>query len=171
MTTFEYLVLGLLGADFLVVIWLVTEVNGLKKSLAEKQPVTKDSETVRLQLQAYERLALLCERISLNNLITRFSSNGISAIEMKASLIDAIKSEFEYNITQQVYVSDDAWKAVTNLKEQNIYTINQLATNLPQQANGMDLTKHMVDFLMNNQKTNLNTIVSEILNSEAKKIM
>lgn len=171
MTTFETLVISLLGANFLIVIWLITEFNGLKKTLAEKNKVIVNDETIRLQLQAYERLTLLTERISLNSLITRFPNTGLSAREMKSTFIDAIKSEYEYNITQQVYVSEDAWKAVNNLKEQNIYTINQLATNLPQQANGLDLTKHIIDFLLNNQKGNLNVIVAEILNAEAKKIM
>ena len=171
MTTFEILVLSLLGADFLIVIWLITEFSALKKSLAEKSNNTSNNETIKLQLQAYERLTLLTERISLNSLITRFTNSGLSAKEMKSHLIDAIKSEYEYNITQQVYVSPDAWKAVNNLKEQNIYTINQLAANLPHQANGLDLTKHLVDYLLSNQKSNMNTVVAEILNQEAKKIM
>ena len=171
MTAFEILVLCLLGAIFLIVIWLITEFNELKKNLIEKKGPSGDSETTRLQLQAYERLTLLTERISLNSLITRYPNTGLSAKEMKSTLIEAIKAEYEYNITQQVYVSEDAWRAVNNLKEQNIYTINQLATNLPQQANGLDLTKHIIDYLLNNQKGNLNTIVAEILNVEAKKVM
>lgn len=171
MSIFEILVLILLGVNFLTVVWLITEFISLKRSVIENSNKTINNETIKLQLQAYERLTLLTERISLHNLISRFPNSALSAKEMKTTLIDSIKAEFEYNITQQVYVSEDSWRAVNNLKEQNIYTINQLATNLPQQANGLDLTKHIIDFIMNNQKGNLHTIVAEILNQEAKKIM
>ena len=91
-------------------------------------------ETLRLRLQAYERHALLAERISLQNLLSLTPNAGLSSRQMQSSLIDAIKQEYDYNISQQVYVSSEVWRAINNLKEQNIYIINQLATTLPQQA-------------------------------------
>ncbi|MBK9570057.1 MAG: hypothetical protein IPO53_09140 [Chitinophagaceae bacterium] len=48
-----------------------------------------------LQLQAYERLVLLTERIALPNLISRLSQPGISAYEMKMLLTETIKQDFE----------------------------------------------------------------------------
>ena len=122
-------------------------------------------------MQAYERLALLAERISLNNLISRLPHAGVSAKQMQHALVDAIKTEYEYNISQQVYVSPEAWRAINNLKEQNIYIVNQLTTTLPFQASAMDLNKQIIDYLMSNPKASLHVIVLEALNFEAKKIM
>ena len=85
--------------------------------------------------------------------------------------MDAIKNEYEYNIRQQVYVSTEAWRAVNNLKEQNIYIVNQLTATLPFQASAMDLNKQVIDYLMSNPKASLHVIVLEALNFEAKKIM
>src|SRR5215217_702974 len=70
-----------------------------------------------LQLQAYERLVLLCERISLPSLISRVNQPGLSAREMQVYLLETIKQEFEYNASQQVYVSTIAWDAVRNLRD------------------------------------------------------
>jgi hypothetical protein len=90
---------------------------------------------------------------------------------MQMTLIDSIKQEYEYNMSQQIYVSPEVWRAVNNLKEQNIYIINQLAATLPAQASGMDLNKHIIDYLINNSNASLHNIVLEAINYEAKKIM
>ncbi|MEO6220597.1 MAG: hypothetical protein ABIO81_09230, partial [Ginsengibacter sp.] len=74
-------------------------------------------------------------------------------------------------ISQQVYVSTEVWKAINNLKEQNIYVVNQLASSLPFKASGMDLNKQIIDFLINNPKASLHNVVLDALNFEAKKIM
>jgi parvulin-like peptidyl-prolyl isomerase len=127
--------------------------------------------TRQLQLQAYERLALLVDRIALPNLIPRVNQQNVSARDMQLLLTRSIKEEFEHNITQQIYVTADAWNAVKNLKEQNLLAINQLASALPANANGMDLNKHLLEFLMNDKKGNLHEVVSEVLSFEAKRIM
>jgi hypothetical protein len=169
MSIFEIISVVLLSVILLMMIWLITEYSSMKIAIKEKTDV--NNETIKIRLQAYERLSLLTERIALHNLISRFTNAGLSAREMKNTLIDAIKTEYDYNISQQVYVTPDAWRAVHNLKEQNIYIINQLAATLPNQASGLDLSKHIVDFLMNSQKGNLNSVVAEVLSFEAKKIM
>src|SRR5215203_4218164 len=69
-------------------------------------PTSKDDYTTRpLQLQAYERLVLLCERISIPNLISRTNIAQLSAREMQIILLENIKQEFEYNASQQIYVT------------------------------------------------------------------
>ncbi len=169
MSTFETITVVLIIVIVLAVIWLITEFTGIKASIKDKKGI--NNETIKLRLQAYERLALLAERIALQNLISRISNAGISAKQMQAALVEAIKTEYEYNISQQVYVSPEAWRAVNNLKEQNIYIVNQLTTTLPFQATAMDLNKQIIDYLMSNPKASLHSIVLEALNFEAKKIM
>ena len=131
-----------------------------------------DSFTTRpLQLQAYERLVLLCERISLPSLISRVSQPGLSAREMQLFLIETIKQEFEYNISQQVYVSVLAWDAVRNLRDQSMLIINQIANVLPPDAKSSDLNKQLLEVIMNQQEQALHTIVLETLNFEAKQLL
>jgi hypothetical protein len=63
------------------------------------------------------------------------------------------------------------WNAVTKLKEQNIYIINQVAANISTQASGIDLNKRIIEYVMNNPKSQLQNLVLEALNFEAKELM
>lgn len=122
-----------------------------------------------LQLQAYERLTLLVDRIALPNLISRTVGEGLSSREMQQLLCKSIKDEFDYNVTQQIYVSPAIWNAVKNLKEKNILTINQISEQLPDNASSFDLKKNILNYLINEPKANLHELVSEALSFEAKK--
>jgi len=126
---------------------------------------------VKVQLQAYERLLILTDRIALPNLISRVNQAGLSAKEMQSLLTQTIKDEFNYNITQQIYVSADAWSAVKNLKEQNMLIINQLANTLPPNASGLDLNKMLLEYLMSDKKGVLHEVVGDVLSYEAKKLI
>jgi len=140
------------------------------RSKSNETEKPKDNPALQLQLQAYERLTLLVDRIALPNLIGRVSQGGLSAREMQLVLTKNIKEEFEYNISQQIYVSADAWTAVKNLKEQNLLVINQFANALPPHATGLDLNKLLLEFLMNDKKGSLHEVVSEVLSYEAKRL-
>lgn len=128
-------------------------------------------DTTPMQLQAYERLVLLTERIALPNLIGRLNQPGISALEMKIILAENIKQEFEYNSTQQLYVSPASWDAVRNLKEQNIMVINQVAASLPPTAGAGELNKKIMEVLLSQPGASLHELVAQALNFEAKKVM
>ena len=124
-----------------------------------------------LQLQAYERLVVLTERIALPNLVSRTNQPGLSAKEMQLLLLESIRQEFEYNSSQQIYVSPVAWQALNNLKEQNMLIINQIAQTLPADANGIDLNKRIMEVMMAQDKNALHNVVLEALNYEARKLM
>ncbi|HEX4875127.1 MAG TPA: hypothetical protein VFV31_00550 [Chitinophagaceae bacterium] len=124
-----------------------------------------------LKLQAYERLILLTERISLPNLVSRLNQPGIPATDMKIILTENIKQEFEYNSTQQLYVSQVSWDAVRNLKEQNIMVINQVAAAMPPGATASELNKKILEVTMAQPNGNLHDMVLQALNFEAKKLM
>jgi hypothetical protein len=142
-----------------------------KESAAATAPVAPSGTSNSLQLQAYERLILLVDRIALPNLISRMHNEGYSVKEMQFLLTKTIRDEFDYNVTQQLYVSHEAWNAVRNLKEKNMLTINQIAQSLPAEANGIDLQKNLLNYLVNEPKANLHELVSEALSYEAKKLL
>jgi len=138
----------------------------------EDKPATPESFSTRpLQLQAYERLVLLCERISLPSLISRVSQPGLSAREMQLYLNETIKQEYEYNASQQIYVSTLAWDAVRNLRDQSMLIINQISTILPPDAKASDLNKQLLEVIINQQDKALHAIVLETLNFEAHQLL
>jgi hypothetical protein len=142
-----------------------------KKAEKTGESASVDPATKTLRLQAYERLTLLVDRIALPNLISRVNQSGVSARDMQILLTRGIREEFDYNISQQIYVTVDAWNAVKNLKEQNMLAINQMASALPPNATGLDLNKLLLEFLMTDKKGQLHEVVSEVLSYEAKKLL
>jgi hypothetical protein len=137
----------------------------------QRKAPTTNPEMLRLQLQAYERMTILCERIGLNNLLGRLPINQLSAVELQNLMVQSIKTEFEYNVSQQLYVSNAAWDGIKNLKEQNIFIINELASTLPQGATGADLSKKIVELLSHDEHVSLQNIVATLINNEAKQLM
>jgi hypothetical protein len=142
------------------------------RTYREKESAPKQAfNTQPLQLQAFERLVILCERISLPNLISRVNQPDMSAKDMQYMLIENIKQEFEYNASQQIYVSQKAWEAVRNLRDQTLLVINTIARTLPADARAHDLNKGLLEAIMNEENTALHTFTLNLLNDEAKKIM
>jgi hypothetical protein len=166
----EY-VISIIISSVALVISLGTFFMVNQQRQTKAKPGQIDGNTKQLQLQAYERLVVLTERIALPNLISRANQAGLSAKEMQLLLLESIKQEFDYNASQQIYVSPVAWDAVRNLKEQNMLVINQVASALPPESTGIDLNKVLLDVLMKQQKGQLHTIVLEALNYEARKMM
>jgi hypothetical protein len=154
-----------------VVALIVAFVALLRPAKAAVKTTGENFNAVPLQLQAYERLVLLTERISLPNVISRTTQPDLSAKGLQVHLIETIKQEFEYNATQQIYVSPLAWDAVRNLRDQNMLIINQIANLLPPEATGNELAKRLLEVIMQQQDAALHTIVLNALNFEAKKLM
>jgi len=142
---------------------------GRSKPASADKPANNASAS--LQLQAYERLTLLVDRIAIPNLISRTSSEGLTAREMQLVLTRTIRDEFDYNITQQIYIAPEAWNAVKQLKEKNLLIINQVGAGLPANASGLYLSRAILDFMVNDNKANLHEVVSEALSFEAKKLL
>jgi hypothetical protein len=141
-----------------------------------KKKVKTDSDAYNsrpLQLQAYERLVMLAERIAIPSLVSRANqqNTGLSSRQMQMLLNESIKQEYEYNSSQQIYVSPVAWEAIKNLKDQNMLIINQVAASLPTEASGLDLNRRLLEFMMASKKGVLHEVVLEALNFEAKKMM
>ena len=141
------------------------------KKMASKEAVPDTKASLPMKLQAYERLLLLADRIALPNLVSRINQPGLSARETQLILTQTIKQEFDHNITQQIYVSEEAWEAIRNLKEQNILIINQVSSFLPENAMGSELNKSLMSLLLENPNSSLHNIVSDALSYEARKLL
>ncbi len=160
-----------LGVLFAVIFGSYIYLYLKEKKEIMKEPKPQNHSTNPLQLQAYERLVILAERISLKSLVSRIPSQGLTAIEYQALLVDHIKHEYDYNLSQQLYVSAEAWQAITSLKEQNIFILHQLTGSLPPGASGYDLSKRILELLDADPQATLHNIVLEALRFEAKKLM
>jgi hypothetical protein len=149
-------------------LWMLAEFMKMKDAIKERAGI--NNETLKLKLQAYERLTIFAERAGLRNMVSRMPVSGESAAALHSAMITELRNEYEYNMSQQIYVSAEMWNAITKLKDQNTYIINQLAAGLPPQANALDLSKHILQYSLS-ANAELNLIVLDALQFEAKKLM
>ena len=101
-----------------------------------------------IKLQAYERIILLLERISLESLLVRISTPNISASQLHTALLNNIRSEFEHNLSQQIYMSPQAWEVVRNARSNMIKIINSEAEKMPATATGLEYSKLLLEKIM-----------------------
>lgn len=93
------------------------------------------------RLHAFERVILFLERISPNNLIVRLNNGNYTAKEFQQILLNEIREEYNHNVSQQLYMSEEVWELVKSAKEDLIVTINDSVSTLPAEATGVDLSK------------------------------
>jgi hypothetical protein len=98
-----------------------------------------------IRLQAYERMSLFLERISPDQLIKRVQKNEMNVAELQYLLLNEIREEFNHNLSQQVYMSDEAWKIIKNAKEELIMVVNQSAKELDPEAKSIELVKKIYE--------------------------
>jgi len=166
--TVQNIILAAIFLFFVAMAWLLAEFKGMKDEIQERLGI--NNEVLKLRLQALERFTLYAERSSLKNLVSRTPSYGLTVVDLQLTLLDTLRSEYEYNVTQQIYISPEMWKAIGNLKDQNIFIINQIAATLPSEANGIELSKRILEYVASTN-AELNTIVLSALQFEAKKLL
>lgn len=114
--------------------------NENKKRLSEIR-LANQGKVTPIRLQAYERVTLLLERISPQNLIMRVHRDGMSARLLQADLLKTIRSEFEHNLSQQIYMSNHAWEMVKTAKEETIKLVNIASSKVKDNASGLELSQ------------------------------
>jgi hypothetical protein len=115
-----------------------------------------------LRLQAYERLVLYLERITPNNLIMRLNRPELNAAQFQSLLVKTIREEFEYNLSQQLYISPKAWELVKNAKEETINLINQASSKLPENASSAELARVLFDQFLGKEKLPVDRALDEV---------
>jgi hypothetical protein len=101
-----------------------------------------------IRLQAYERMSLFLERISPAALILRVNQGNYTAAQLQQILVSEIREEFNHNLSQQIYMSDQAWKNIRSAMDNVISLINNSFKTLAPEAKGMELAKKIFDELM-----------------------
>ncbi len=116
--------------------------RALKERLEKMQSETHKT-VLPLRLQAYERIVLLLERISPNNMVMRLHRPGMKASDLHAEMLKAIRSEYEHNMTQQMYMSHGAWEVVKSAKEETLKILNSTYGRVKEGASAIDYSQEI----------------------------
>lgn len=92
------------------------------------------------RVDAYQRVVLLMERISPNNLVMRLHNPGLPAKALQAEFLKAIREEYDHNVAQQLFISTQGWDLIKNSKEETIKIINIAGGQMSETSTGMDLS-------------------------------
>jgi hypothetical protein len=118
-----------------------------------------------LKLQAYERLALFLERIGPTKLLIRVAPFNESKSDYQNLLIQHVEQEYEHNLTQQIYVSDDCWTMILTAKNTIIQNIRKTTLNADI-SNAEQLREFILMNLLDGESAS--TIALSYLKSEVK---
>ena len=95
-----------------------------------------------LRLQAYERMALFLERINPTKLLIRVTPISSNKNDYENYIIAQIEQEFEHNLTQQIYLSDECWTIILTAKNATIQTIRK--TNMSERVDSADKLREVI---------------------------
>jgi hypothetical protein len=169
---FEILKYILPSLVIFLTIWVVLKyfLKVFEKQKATEVALRNRETTLGLRLQAYERLVLFLERISLDSLLTRVNQPGMSSRQLHNELLSSIRSEYEHNLSQQVYVSNKGWEALKNARAQMIKVINTSAEKTDPNASAIDLSRNIIERLGDFSKPPTQTAI-EILKEEIQEML
>jgi len=104
-------------------------------------------ETLPIRLQAYERMTLFLERINPLQLLVRITPISEDKNEYANYVIAQVEQEFEHNLTQQIYISEECWSIITTAKNATIQMI-RLATKNEKVADANQLREVILSDLL-----------------------
>ncbi|MFM8449584.1 MAG: hypothetical protein ACKOAY_05720 [Haliscomenobacter sp.] len=128
-----------------VIVFLLMD-RFLRLYLLQQQPhlntrPTDNDPTLPTRLQAYERMALLCERTSIESLLLRIPPADMRAQEYEIVLLLAIQKEYEHNIAQQIYVSATLWNILRAAREDSIALIQHARAQIGADGSAVELVQ------------------------------
>ncbi|MFY0688886.1 MAG: hypothetical protein JXQ90_17075 [Cyclobacteriaceae bacterium] len=123
--------------------------NRLEESRLDLQQKSREI-TLPIRLQAYERITLLLERITPANVVSRLNKPDLTSSDLMHILIKEIREEYSHNLSQQLYMSDEAWTYVSGAVEDTITIINEAARTVEPESKSVELAKVIFEKSINN---------------------
>ncbi|WP_298516589.1 hypothetical protein [uncultured Kordia sp.] len=117
-------------------------------------------EALPIRFQAYERLSLFLERIAPAKLLIRVSPNSTNKEDYERLLIMSIEQEFDHNLSQQIYMSDQCWNIIIAAKNTTIQLIRK--AGLSDKVTSADKLREVILTEMMEQESPSSTALSFI---------
>lgn len=125
----------------LLTTWLFLKKQAEKEVRSLQIELKRERQThfLPMRVDAYQRAALLMERIHPGNLVMRMHTPGEPARKMQTEMLQAIREEYEHNVSQQLFVSPQGWEMVRNSKEETVKIINIAGNQMDATSTSTDL--------------------------------
>ena len=156
----------------LLATWLV--MHKFYKSETEKRlwefKRLSQKEISPLRMRAYERLALLLERTTPEHMLLDVNLTEMTILQLQQHMMRTIRMEYDHNLSQQVYVSDEVWQLILAAREQMVAFINALAQQMPAETTSLEYAKTLITAYATNGET-ANEKALQALKAEAQTLL
>lgn len=156
----------------LACVWIV--MHQMFKSEADKRQweMKKQSqkEISQMRLRAYERLSILLERTQPEHLLAEMNLNGMSVLDVQQHLLRTIRMEYDHNLSQQVYISDELWDKILLARDEMGAFINSIAIQLAPGSSALDYAKALLTAYASNGETP-NELALMMLKNEVRQLL
>lgn len=127
-------------------------------------------ETLPIRLQAYERVTLFLERMKPELMIMRLAQPNMNTVDLQQAILENIRSEYEHNLSQQIYLSSEAWAHVIAARQSMIQLVSTSASNEKPDAPYMEYATSLLEEYgsINDDPTSL---AIKFLQEEVKEIL
>ncbi len=98
-------------------------------------------EITPIRLRAYERLALLLERTEPEQMVAETDFTGMTVTQLEQHLLTSIRREWEHNMSQQIYVSNEVWDKIMHARDQMAEFVHTMAAQMPKNATPFDYAR------------------------------
>jgi hypothetical protein len=137
--------------------------------IESKIHLSKDAMIIRLQ--AYERMALLLERMHPSSLINRLLEPGMTTRDLQFAMVTSMHTEVEHNFAQQIYISADAWNLIISSKKELIKMVTMMASTIDANAPAQQFANTILRGIENVEEPLPSQVALDFLKSEAKNIL
>lgn len=169
-SNFEYFifitVLVIIGAGFVTLYF--KQSRTAKAPSHQQAPAPAASSGNLLIIQAYERMVTFISRSSLLSLLDRMPASEMTARQLADVYITTLQAEFDHNLSQQIYLPEKTWQAIADMKEQQVFILQQLKNSIPEQAPASLLSSGIHAFLQADPNASLQPMVLELVKNEAR---
>jgi hypothetical protein len=117
-----------------------------------------------IRLRAYERIVLFLSRIEPKSLLLRFDFTGMTVLQLQQMLLQAIRDEYDHNVSQQIYISKESWALVVNAREGLTQLNNTCASQLTPQTDAMELANLVLAAYVSNANSAIDIAINYIKN-------
>ncbi len=130
--------------------------------------VQNSGKVTPVRLQAYERFTLLLERISPQSMLLRLNPHDMTAGKYHQELLNAIRQEFEHNLSQQIYISPILWETLRGARENLVGIINKSAEEIGDSASALSLSKKIFENYVGEEKDPIAIALNELKKEVSK---
>ncbi len=152
--------------------WLVMHKlfnNEQEKRLWELKRLSQ-KEISPIRLRAYERLTLLLERTTPDRMLMEMNLQEMTIPQVQQQLLRTIRLEYDHNLSQQIYVSDEVWDKIIHARDEMGAFVTAMAAGMPEGSSTLDYAKTLITAYSTNGETP-NSLALSALKEEAKTLL